>query len=332
MERIQGVTLLSAVLTLLIGLLGYLLVTIVTIRYKDMRTSSNLLVVTMGVFDVILVAVANPLSLFHTNEANGFVPGVTSPQTLIKWIDRCDVIQGITTFGVTGHVVCMLVLAVFRTCSSLPKEKFTIRAGKRFCVVVCLLIIIISAVYASVAIATSSKIILGELCWFSTRIDDLYNKAIWVPLLALTFISFILFYVAFGCMTHLGTCSYDTSDQEGQGQATSQSEVRNQVSRAVILFTVFFIPSYLTHYIIMMRAGQHGVQYYERWVYHVTVWVNNVHLCINPVIYIRVHSGVRGAIKRLIMRTSPASVQPASVEPAPVPPSEGVTPNGAGAP
>ena len=307
MEAVEWVTLISTVLTLLTGLLGYLFITMVIARDKTLRTATNILIVSLGVFDIILVVVSNPLSVLHAYQGDGFVPGVTSLQTVLDWIDRCDAIQGVTAFGATGHVLCMLAIVADRLFyMSASKSYATSPIKKVYCVVIAC-VVILATVYATVAIETSSKLEFGEACWFSTRIDVSYNRNIWVPLLILTLLTFLAFYIVLFYITCrakstdepiVGLEQQQTQDGPNNqvptaGNTTDQSNTELQVTRAVAIIITVFIPSYLTNYVILFMAGENGVQYYERWVYHAAVWVNNIHLCINPIVYSLVHHKIR---------------------------------------
>ena len=311
MEAVEWVTLISTVLTLLTGLLGYLFITIVIAREKTLRTATNILIVSLGVFDIILVVVSNPLSVLHAYQGDGFVPGVTSLQTVLDWIDRCDAIQSVTTFGVTGHVLCMLAIVADRLFYMSASKSYVASPTKKVYCAVVACVVILATVYATVAIETSSKLEFGEACWFSTRIDVSYNRNIWVPILILTLLVFLAF-----CIVFYITCSRKRTDdpivgleqQQTQGDPNNQapttdntndqSNTELQVTRAIAIIITVFIPSYLTNYVILFMAGENGVQYYERWVYHAAVWVNNVHLCINPIVYSLVHQKIRSKFFR----------------------------------
>ena len=327
MEAVEWVTLISTVLTLLTGLLGYLFITIVIVRDKILRTATNILIVSLGVFDIILVVVSNPLSVLHAYQGDGFVPGVTSLQTVLDWIDRCDAIQGVTAFGTTGHVLCMLAIVADRLFYMSASKSYVASPIKKVYCVVIACVVILATVYATVAIETSSKLEFGEACWFSTRIDVSYNRNIWVPILILTLLAFLAFYIVFyiTCrakstddptvgleqqQTEAGPNNQaptagNTNDQSNHdnqapiaGSTNDQSNTELQVTRAVAIFIIVFIPSYLTNYVILFMAGENGVQYYERWVYHAAVWVNNVHLCVNPVVYSFIHQKIRSKLFR----------------------------------
>ena len=312
MEAVEWVTLISTVLTLLTGLLGYLFITIVIAREKALRTATNILIVSLGVFDIILVVVSNPLSVLHAYQGDGFVPGVTSLQTVLDWIDRCDAIQGVTTFGTTGHVLCMLAIVADRLFyMSASKSYVTSPTKKAYCAVIAC-VVILATVYATVAIETSSKLEFGEACWFSTRSDVSYNRNIWVPILILTLLAFLAFYIVFFYITCrakstdepiVGLEQQQTEAGPGNqaptaGNTNDQSNTELQVTRVVAIIITVFIPSYLTNYVILFMAGENGVQYYERWVYHAAVWVNNIHLCVNPFVYSLVHQKIRSKFFR----------------------------------
>ena len=312
MEAVEWVTLISTVLTLLTGLLGYLFITIVIARHKTLRTATNILIISLGVFDIILVVVSNPLSVLHAYQGDGFVPGVTSLQTVLDWIDRCDAIQGVTTFGTTGHVLCMLAIAADRLFyMSASKSYVTSPTKKAYCTVIAC-VIILATVYATVAIETSSKLEFGEACWFSTRIDVSYNRNIWVPILILTLLAFLAFYIVFFYITCRAKSTDDpivgleqqqteagpSNQAPTAGNTNDQSNTELQVTRAVAIIITVFIPSYLTNYVILFMAGENGVQYYERWVYHAAVWVNNIHLCVTPIVYNLVHQKIRSKFFR----------------------------------
>ena len=207
MDAIEWVTLVSTVLTLVTGLFGYLFITIVIAREKTLRTATNILIVSLGVFDIVLVAVSNPMSVLHTSEGQKFVPGVTSLQTVLDWIQKCDAIQGITTFGTTGHVLCMLALVADRLFYMSACQRYVTSPTKKVYGGVIVCVVILATAYATVAIETSSKLEFGEACWFSTRIDVSYNRTIWVPLLILTLLVFLAFYVVC-CIT----CSAKSTD------------------------------------------------------------------------------------------------------------------------
>ena len=323
MDAIEWVTLVSTVLTLLTGLFGYLFITIVIAREKTLRTATNILIVSLGIFDIVLVVVSNPMSVLHTSEGQKFVPGVTSLQTVLNWMEKCDAIQGITTFGSTGHVLCMLALVADRVFYMSACQRYVTSPTKKVYGAVIVCIVILATAYATVAIETSGKLEFGEACWFSTRIDVSYNRIIWVPLLILTLLAFLAFYIVFfitcsakgtNDVAMTGTEQQTQPDHNDQaptaGNINGQSNTELQITWAIVVFVTLFIPSYLTNYVILLKAGENGVQYYEPWVYHVAFWVNNIHLCVNPVVYSLMHQKIRSKLKLCSVCKSPGTVHP----------------------
>ena len=330
METVKLVTVICAILAALLGLLGNLFVVIATARYKHMRTVTNMLLGTLAVFDILLVVICNPLNITHGNELTKFVQGVTPLRDMLDWIDKCDILQSTTVFGTAGHVLCMLVITLDRLFYTASCEKYRACASKKIGCLVIVVIVILAAVYPGVTVGLSPKVKLGTPCWFSSRIKPIFNKAIWAPLLAVTMASFIAFYVMFiiNCATKrpgdVIKCSTIQSIETGQidqvgtfgsqasltsGNTDSKSKQQLQITWAIAVCIALFIPSYLTNYIILTLKIEHQVNY-ETWVFHVAMWVNNVHLCINPVVYILLHSGFRNKFKRCFTcKSSPGTIQ-----------------------
>ena len=323
MKTIELITFLLTVVAALLGLFGNLFIVIVTAKNKCLWTVTHLLLATLAVYDIILVVVCNPINLVHVSEMSKFTQ--TTPMDIwFKWIDKCDIFQGLTTFATTGHVLCMFALTLDRLFYILPCNKYRACMSKKICGVVISLIVVSSVAYPTVAIVTSPKLRPAMACWFSTRIDSIFNKAIWTPLLALTIFTFLVFYVIFFVNlitkrkndvmkmdrpTQTGQSDHVTIEQSNHGNISNQSSYELQITWAIAVCIFIFIPSYLTNYVIITLAGMKRV-HYPFWVFHVCFCVNHVHMYMNPIVYTLLHRDYRKTFKRFIMCRSTSTVHP----------------------
>ena len=295
----------------IIGLLGNILVILVIIRFKRMRTVTNLFLVNLTMGDVLVILICIPLTLGN--------------QIYTKWIYGevlCKLAPFIQGSAVSVSVLSLLSISISRYFAIYKPLTAKIMFSKRNVRIMLLVIWIISFASFSPLLVVNTVASFGlpglfeiKLCqedWPRVKDKNVYNIFIFCILFVWPFIIMAVAYTVIGQTLWVGNAMLysETSSIKNSGKKNNLilRQRRRTVKMLVCVICVFAV-CWLPYYIVNIWMDLNGrkpenAALWETvgtYVYPIVLLLGLGNSAVNPVLYCFLSNGFRRAFVKLFM-------------------------------